>query len=118
MMLLLQSPLFLHILLAWLLHKEGSVAHNGLGVLLACNDNLVDGGFPERLHHHSRVAVFVEGVPVDLTEGAEVGRFVLLGFLNDADLNFSLLDGLLTYWLVDYRLHVFTRLTFVEYFAN
>ena len=102
-MFLLQSPLFLHILLARLLHKEGSVAHNGLGVLLACNDNLVDGGLPERLHHHSRVAVLVKGVPVDLAEGAEVGWLILLCFLYDADLNFSLLDGLLTYRLVDFR---------------
>ena len=103
MMFLLQSPLFLHILLARLLHKEGSVAHNGLGVLLACNDNLVDGGLPERLDHHSRVAVLVKGVPVDLAEGAEVGWLILLCFLYDADLNFSLLDGLLTYRLVDFR---------------
>ena len=62
--------------------------------------------------------MLVKGVPVDLAEGAEVGWLVLLGFLDDADLNFSLLDGLLTYWIVDYRLHVFTCLTFVEYFAN
>lgn len=86
----LQFALLGYVLLRWLLHQEGSVANDRLGITLTRNYDLVDLGFPEGFDDCAGVTMLVKRVSIDLAQGLEVLAFGPLILLDCFNFNLSL----------------------------